>query len=149
MMPPIGHMIAALIVGALVSAQPPMNAILARAIGSSYGAAAISIGVAMLCALVLVAVAGTGDISRATLAGVPWWVYLAGTVGAIFVAGGVVIAPVTGALVFFVCVIAGQLLGAMIVDHFGAFQLAVRPISLLRLFGLALVLLGAVLVQRG
>jgi transporter family-2 protein len=61
----------------------------------------------------------------------------------------VVIAPVTGALVFFVCVVGGQLLGAMIVDHFGAFQLAVRPISLLRLLGLALVLLGAVLVQRG
>jgi uncharacterized membrane protein YdcZ (DUF606 family) len=54
----------------------------------------------------MLAVAGRGDMSRATLASVPWWVYLAGFVGTVFVAGGVVIAPVTGALVFFVCVVA-------------------------------------------
>ncbi len=58
------------------------------------------------------------------------------------------IAPVTGALVFFVCIIAGQLLGAMLADHFGAFGLTVREISLPRVMGLVLVLVGAVLVSR-
>ena len=79
----------------------------------------------------------------------PWWVYLAGFVGTIFVAGGVVIAPVTGALLFFACVIAGQLIGATLADHFGLFGVALRPVSPARLAGIALVLGGAILAQRG
>jgi len=147
-MPMLPHMLAALLLGALVAFQPLANAILARAIGSPYGAAAISIAVAGLGALAMVAVTGRGDLRLATLAGVPWWIYLAGFIGTVFVAGGVVIAPVTGALLFFACVVAGQLGGAMLADHFGLFGVAVRPISLARLLGLALVLGGALLVQR-
>ena len=97
----------------------------------------------------MVALTGRGDISRATLASVPWWVYLAGFAGTLFVAGGVVIAPVTGALLFFICVVAGQLLGATLADHFGLFGLDLRPVSPARLIGLALVVGGAVLVQLG
>lgn len=143
------YMFAAIAVGALVSAQPPLNAILSRAVGSAYGATAISIFVAFLCILLLLTVTGSGNIKVETLMSVPWWVYLAGVVGALFVGSGVVIAPVTGALVFFVCVIAGQLIGSTLADHFGAFGLEVREISVWRLLGVLLVLVGAVMVWRG
>jgi transporter family-2 protein len=148
-MPLALYLVAAVLLGVLVALQPLINAVLARALGSPYGAAAISIFVAALGAVVMLAVTGRGDMSRATLASVPWWVYLAGLVGTVFVAGGVVIAPVTGALVFFVCVVAGQLLGATIADHVGLFGLDVRPVSATRLIGLALVLGGVVLANRG
>jgi transporter family-2 protein len=143
------YLAAALVLGVLIAVQPLMNAVLARAIGSPFGAAAISILVAFMGALVMILVTGRGDTSRAALAAVPWWIYLAGLIGTIFVAGGVVIAPVTGALLFVLCVVAGQLLGAMVADHVGAFGLDVRPASLARLAGLALVLAGVVLVRRG
>lgn len=142
-------MIAAIAVGALISVQPPLNAILARAVGSPFSASAISILIALISILVLLVFTGRGDLSAAALRSVPWWVYLAGVVGAIFVASGVVIAPVTGALLFFVCIVGGQMLGAIIADHFGAFGLQVRPVSVQRLLGLALVLAGALLVHRG
>ena len=148
-MPMLPYLFVALLLGALVAFQPLANAILARAIGSPYGAAAISIAISVLGALAMVSITGRGDIRVATLAAVPWWVYLAGFIGTVFVAGGVVIAPVTGALLFFACVVAGQLGGAMLADHFGWFGVTVRPISLVRLAGLALVLGGALLVQRG
>lgn len=148
-MPAIGYMLAAIVMGGLVSIQPLINAVLARAIGSAIGAATISITVAFLGALALVAATGPGDMRLATLGAVPWWVYLAGTIGTVFVAGGVLVAPVIGALLFVVCVIAGQLTGALVADHFGAFGLAVRPVSLVRLLGLVLVLAGAVMVLRG
>ena len=143
------YLAAALMLGMIIAIQPLMNAVLARAIGSPYGAAAISILVAFIGALLMILVAGRGDTSRASLSAVPWWIYLAGFIGTAFVAGGVLIAPVTGALLFFLCAIAGQLLGATLADHFGAFGLEVRPISLERLAGLALVLAGVVLVRRG
>jgi transporter family-2 protein len=142
-------MAAAVLLGVLVTLQPLMNAILSRAIGSPYGATAISILVAGIGAVAVVAVTGRGDMSRATLASVPWWVYLAGFIGTVFVLGGVVLAPVTGALLFFICVIAGQLAGAMLADHFGLLGLPLRPASLARMLGVALVLGGAILVQRG
>jgi transporter family-2 protein len=144
----IPYMLAAIVVGVLVSAQPPLNAIVSRAVGSAFGASAIQIFVALFFALVIVVMTGSGEISRDTLSAVPWWAYLAGIFGALFVVTGVVIAPVTGALVFFVCIIAGQLLGSMLADHFGAFGLQVREVSLPRVIGFVLVLTGAFLVGR-
>lgn len=141
---------AAVLLGALVAMQPLINAVLAAAVGSPAVATTISIFVAFLGALMLLAVMGTGaGLSRAALASVPWWAYLAGFIGTLFVGGAIVIAPVTGALVFFVCIVAGQLVGATLADHFGAFGLEIRPVSALRIAGLALVLIGAVMVQKG
>jgi transporter family-2 protein len=142
------YMLAAMLVGMMVAAQPPMNAILARAVGSAYAATAVAIFIAFSMAMILHLVTGTGEISRQTLSQAPWWVYLSAIAGVAFVVSGVTIAPVTGALVFFVCIIAGQLLGSMLADHFGAFGLQVREISLPRVLGLVLVLVGAVLVSR-
>ena len=138
----------AILVGAIVSTQPALNALLARSVGSSYGAAAISIAVAFGSILIAATVAGMGQITPQTLGAVPWWVYLAGVAGTVFVAGGVIITPVTGALVFFVCVIAGQLIGSTLADHFGAFGLEVREISIMRILGIGLVLVGAIIVSR-
>lgn len=148
-MHPILFMLAAVVVGAGVAAQPPLNAILSRAVGSHLVATSISIFTAFGCSLILLAATGNFRVSPAALTAVPWWVYLAGVFGAIFVSAGVVIAPVTGALVFFVCIVAGQLLGSMLADHFGAFGLAVREISPARVAGILLVILGAILVSRG
>ena len=143
------YILAAVLVGALISAQPAWNALIARSIGSSFGAVAINTFIALCCSLALLAWVGTGRISVATLIAAPWWAYLAGVVGAVFVASGVFIAPVTGALVFFVCVITGQLIGSTLADHFGAFGLEVKEFSLSRMLGLAMVISGAILVSTG
>lgn len=148
-MPALPFLLAAVLTGAFVSLQPAMNARLAGAIDSAMGAASISIFVSLMLALLLLILTGGGTITRETLTSVPWWVYLGGPVGTAFVAAGVFVAPVTGAMLFFVCVVAGQLIGSMLADHFGAFGLEVRQISPQRIIGIALVLAGAVLVQRG
>lgn len=143
------HMLAAVIVGAMVAAQPPLNAILSRSVGSHLVATSVSIFAAFCCSLVILAATGSFRLSPAALTAVPWWVYLAGVFGAIFVGAGVVIAPVTGELVFFVCIVTGQLMGSMLVDHIGAFGLAVREASPARIVGILLVIAGAILVSRG
>ena len=142
-------MLAAIVAGILISTQPALNAILARSIGSATSAATVSIAVALVFMILLTLFGDRGELTFQKLLNVPWWVYLAGVVGAVFVAAGVMIAPVTGALVFFVCVVAGQLIGATLADHFGAFGLDIRPMSLLRAIGICLAIAGAVLVGRG
>lgn len=138
----------ALTIGMLVSIQPAMNVILARAVESSYGAAVISHLVALLSILLVVAVIGAGKITPQALTSIPWWVYLAGVIGMFYVASGIVIAPVTGTLVYFIFVIAGQLIGSVLADHFGILGLQVREISTMRLAGLGLVLTGAFMVSK-
>ncbi len=59
------------------------------------------------------------------------------------------VAPTLGFALFFVCIIAGQLVGSTVVDQFGAFGLPVKPASTMKLAGLAMVLAGAALVQYG
>jgi transporter family-2 protein len=143
------YILAALLVGAASSVQPAVNAILARAIGNPYGATVVSVFVAFCTILLISQVTGRGQITPSVLASLPWWVYLGGVVGAVLVASGVIIAPVTGALLFFILIVAGQLLGAMLMDHLGAFGLAVREVSFLRVCGFLLVLVGAAMVLRG
>ncbi len=142
-------LIAALL-GALLTIQPLMNAILTRSVGNPLAATAVSVLVSFLSALALLVATGrTTDLWRAFTAPVPWWVYLAGIAGSAFVLGAIMIAPVIGGAAFFVCVVAGQLIGATLGDHFGILGLAERPVSVERLLGLALVLGGAALMQRG
>ncbi|WP_181164438.1 DMT family transporter [Amaricoccus solimangrovi] len=138
--------------GALLTIQPLMNGVLTRAVGNPLAATTVSGLVTFLSALALLAVSGRpGDFLRglaAFQAPVPWWVYLAGMIGTAFVFGAILIAPVIGAAAFFVCVVAGQLIGATLADHIGLLGLEQQPVSLTRIAGLLLVLIGCVIVQR-
>jgi len=78
----------------------------------------------------------------------PWWVIIGGVIGALYVAGSIITAPVLGVALFFICVVAGQMIGSSIIDQLGAFELAVKPVNTMKLIGISFVLLGAVLVQN-
>ena len=141
-------MAAAALIGLALSQQPAINGATSGFLGSAFAAAAFSLTISALL------VAGVFWFSGApTQAGqfltLPWWSVLGGVIGAVFVAGGAILVPVTGAAVFFVCLIAGQLLGAVIADAIGAFGLEERALSAQKLAGIALAFAGVVLVRWG
>jgi len=140
-------LIAALI-GAAFAAQPAINAVAAQSLGSALPATVLSVAITLLASIGLMVVTGTtpGVASFATL---PWWVVMGGLIGVLVVAGGASIVPITGAALFFVTFVAGQLLGSVVLDHIGAFGLAVREISPLRLLGLLCTFAGVLLVRFG
>lgn len=139
---------AAILLGVVFSQQPAVNAAVSRVVGSPISAAAISVFVTFVLLVIMVPFTG-GSMRPATLMTLPWWSVLGGVIGVFIVAGGAALAPITGAALFFVCLVAGQLIGASIADHFGAFGLPERSISITRVIGLLLVMLGALLVHRG
>lgn len=142
------HIAAAVAIGALVSLQPPINTVMARTLGSPLLASVISIAIslAVVVPVWLTVGAGAGDLGQVRV--LPWWVVIGGMLGVVFVAGSVLVAPTLGIALFFVCVVAGQLLGATIADQVGAFGMPVKPLNPTKVIGLALVLVGAALVQR-
>jgi transporter family-2 protein len=123
---------------------------MARIVGSPILAACISIAISLVTVILVWLVSGgtgSGDVSQ--VRALPWWVLLGGVIGVVFVAGSVIVAPVLGVALFFVCVVAGQLLCATLADHFGAFGMAVQPVTGMKVLGLGLVLAGAALVRGG
>lgn len=147
------YSLVAVCLGVLLTVQPLMNGVLGRAVHNPLAATTVSGLVTFLSAFAMLTLTGrAGDFFRGLAAfgaPVPWWVYLAGMVGTAFVFGAIQIAPVIGAAAFFVCVVAGQLIGATFADHVGLLGLTPHPVSAGKIAGLALVLAGAVLVQRG
>lgn len=135
-------------IGAAFAAQPGINAAAGKVLGSPIPAAVLSI------AITLISSAGLMFITRTTpswdmFSQLPWWVVLGGLIGVLVVAGGAAIVPITGVAVFFVCMIFGQLVGSVFLDHVGAFGLPVQEISLLRVCGLILTLAGVICVRYG
>jgi transporter family-2 protein len=73
---------------------------------------------------------------------------MGGVYGVGFVCAAAFSAPRLGVATTITLMVGGQLLIGVILDHFGAFGIEPRPVSLGRIAGLALVVLGVLLVRR-
>lgn len=144
----ITHLLSALAIGIAFAAQPAINGTAAKILDSTVSAAALSIGITFICTLILIPFLG-GVPKEGAITQLPWWVVFGGMIGVAVVAGSAAIAPVTGAALFFVCLIAGQLFGSVLIDHVGAFGMSVRPINIAKLCGVGLALMGVLLVRFG
>jgi len=138
----------AVVAGFFMSVQAPTNAILGKASGSAVVAAFISFLIGTLALGVAVA-AGSGRLLAPELRAVPWYAWLGGLYGAFFVAMAAFGAPRIGTGPLLTAAIAGQLIGAIVLDHYGMLGLARQPVSPEKLAGAALVLIGAFIVRRG
>jgi bacterial/archaeal transporter family-2 protein len=135
------------IAGALVSLQAPTNAILAKAGNSAILAALISFCVGTI-ALLIAWLASPNRPGTEAFAGLPWYAWLGGLYGAVFVAVAAYAAPKIGVASLITIGIAGQIAMALWLDHVGAMGLTREPIGLGRIIGALMVVAGVVLVRR-
>lgn len=142
----LSYLLGAVLIGMTFALQPAINSVAAKTLGSPVSAAVISVAITLMSCIALLPLFGA-TLETSAIVKLPWWVIFGGFIGAGVVAGGAAIAPVTGAAAFFVCMIAGQLIASALVDHFGAFGFPKRPADMLRVLGILLVLVGAILVQ--
>jgi len=131
----------ALLAGALVSLSRALNGRLALAT-SALGAFAWNhvVGLGVLVALGLV----LGGLLPPGLGSVPFWAWVGGPLGVVFVASGSWLIARIGATLTALMVIAGQMVSGVLLD-----LLAGVPGSLMwRALGVGLILAGMVLAQR-
>ena len=131
-----------------MSLQAPTNAILAKAGGSPIIAALISFAVGTVTLLLVSLVSGPRP-GAASFSGVPAYAWLGGLYGAFYVAVAAYAAPRIVVASQITIAIAGQLVMAIAIDHFGALGLMREPVTLVKVAGAALVLAGVVMVRRG
>lgn len=133
--------------GGATALQAPTNARLMTAVGSPVNAAFVSFAVGT-AALAVLALMGQTRPDIAAARALPWYAWVGGLYGVIFVIAATWGVPRLGVALTITLMVAGQLLVSLILDHFGAFGTPVQPVNLGRLAGVALVVAGVVMVRR-
>ena len=133
--------------GCLVGMQPAVNSRLGKSIGTIQAATvSFVVGTVALAALALIVGGGFGGLRNADQA--PWWAFIGGLLGAVFVAVAIVAVRTLGASGLTAAVITGQLAMSVVIDRFGLLGIAKQQISPLRIAGLVLLAAGVALVVR-
>ncbi len=138
----------ALVAGMLAPLQAGLNGKMGRAIESPVYAALISFAVGTLV-LFFYALATRVDLTNIRHAtDTHWSVWSAGFLGAFYVTATIILTPRLGATLTFGLVVAGQLVMATLMDHFGLLGVSVQSLSWQRLAGIALITAGVILIRK-
>ena len=137
-------LIAIAVGGACISTQAPINARLGSVAGDPVVAAAISFIVGAIVLSVIVLLRGAVP-SVGQMAAAPWWAWVGGALGAVYVWAAVWSVGTLGVVTMVAALIFGQLAAALILDAIGAFGLQVREVSWTRISAVGLVAAGLVL----
>ena len=134
--------------GSMLPLQAGINGQLAKHLCSVMAAALVSflVGTIALLTIVLTQRELSG---LAAFKGLSWWHWSGGLLGVIFIATATYAGSRTGALLFMVLVLAGQLSMALVLDHNGWVGFREAPVTLGKLAGLLLIVGGIWLIRRG
>ena len=95
---------------------------------------------------ILIGLTGWDSTVFTRLKEVPLWLLTAGVMGGLLVFGIAWTMPQLGAATAFVLMIAGQVISGMIFSHFGLLGSPVEPISMMKVFGVVLLVAGVAIV---
>jgi len=138
----------ALVAGGMIALQAPINAEAAGRLGHPISAATMSFCVGTVVLIALMFLLARGSTNFGALQTMPLYMLLGGgLLGAVYVTVNLMLAPKIGIAAVMALGIAGQLFTALLLDRFGMFQLIERELSLGRVSGAILVLVGALMVR--
>lgn len=133
--------------GACLATQAGINAQLGRYLGHPLWATFVSFAVGTLLIIPLLVIWRVPEPALTLASKAPWWIWTGGAIGVFFVTAALMLAPKTGIAAFLAAMIAGQMLASLVLDHYGLIGLPVRPITLTRALGTALIVAGVLVAQ--
>ncbi len=145
----------ALVAGFTLSLSVGLNTTVGRYLKNPVASALFNF-VGGAIALIIIALVGLGsgllEFNFATLGsrlgGAPWWAWLGGLMGALYVTGITVTGPAIGAALTNVLTVAGQLLMSLVADTAGLFRDQSHPLTLFRVAGVILIIIAVLLIKR-
>lgn len=137
----------ALAAGLGVALQAGINAHLGRSLGDPVLAAFVSFAVGAVGLGILVLALRPTLPGTQALAGIPAWAWMGGLLGAFYVATAILVAPRLGAASLVTLVIAGQVLTALVIDHYGWLGFQQQLVTWPRAVGAGLLAAGVALIR--
>jgi bacterial/archaeal transporter family-2 protein len=136
-----------IIAGSMITIQSVLNSALGKKTGN-LGSVLILTLVSISILLVLIILFP----NTASLRNIPgmaeWYLYIGGVLGVVILAAPIFLIPKIGTTSTLTALVVGQLLLALLLDHFGLFGFPKVEINLMRIVGVVLLALGAFLIRQ-
>ena len=139
--------LAALLVGAMIPFQLAFNAQLGVAMKSPYTAGLVIFVVGALAMLIMIAVMKQPLPAANAIVNAPSTAWLGGVLASFYILAVVIVTPKLGVGTTVVLVISGQILFALVLEHFGAFGSMQHTFSWSRALGAVLVIAGVFAIR--
>lgn len=137
----------ALISGAFLPIQAGLNAKMGKAVESPVHASLISFAIGLV-ALLVYNFTTRNQPSWAGLKAAPWYAWTPGILGAFYVTAIIMAFPRIGAALTFGLVVAGQMLIAVLLDHFNILVAQQHSINVWRILGVLMIIGGVILIRK-
>ena len=136
------------LIGLAMTIQSGVNAQLRSAVNHPLFAAFLSFSGGLLSLGLILLFTRQPLPSWSELSAVSWYKFTGGLLGAFVVTSVIFTVHRIGAANMFVLIVAGQLITAVLMDHFGLLGLKHAPINMKKMLGILLVIAGAYLVNK-
>jgi len=129
--------------------QAVLNTKLGKQTGGPLISSLLSFLVGLICLFIINLFGNYTALSNMKLLSVsPWYVWMGGLLGVIYVSCVIFVNQQQGVALTFALVVAGQIFISLLIDHFGLFDSIVRPVSLPKIMGALLIIAGLVLIKK-
>lgn len=135
------------VAGVLTTLQSGANASLNKALGQPILAALAVVATNLVVYLVAIPFVGLHWPTAERIAGAPWWAWLGGIFGGVYVLSAIFFAERLGAAVFTGLVVTAGIVTSILLDHFGWVGFEQHTAGLGRIAGGALMIGGIILVS--
>ena len=138
-----------LIIGAMMPVQAILNTRLGRQIGGPLMGSLMSFLVGLICLFILNLASNYSAVAQLKPSSTgPWYIWLGGLLGAMFVGYITWVNQKQGMALTFALVVSGQIFISLLIDHFGLLGSAIRTITLEKIAGAALIIAGLILIKK-
>jgi len=134
--------------GIALTLQSGINYQLRAALNHPILAAFISFLVGTVALLLILILSKQALPAWQVYSGISWYKFIGGLLGVFIVTVTLLSVKEIGAANMFVLIIAGQLVTAVWMDHFGIMGLTISPVTVKKMAGICLLVAGAWLVNR-
>lgn len=139
-------MLLVLVSGAFLPIQAGLNARVGKVVENPVGASLVSFVVGAV-GLVLYMLLTRQSINFGNIQEAPRYIWIGGLLGAFYVTVIVLAFPKLGPGWTFGLIVAGQMITAMLLEHFNILVAQPNPINAMKLLGVALIVVGVVIIR--
>jgi transporter family-2 protein len=144
----VGFPLLAMFAGTSLVIQVALNANLRSELASWSWAALVSYLGGTVMMLIILLIQREPRPAASPLASIPWTSWTGGFFGGVYIILSIILLPRLGAAAVVAFVLSGQMLTALVFDHYGLMGLTLHSVTPLRLAGAVLLISGVVLIRQ-
>ena len=142
------YILLALLIGATIPVQVAANTTLRAFLGHPFWVSVAIFALGLVLSLLLALGVRSPPPQAADLPTVPLWAWSAAFLAILYQVGTIVAGPRLGAASLIGLIIAGQLVAALVIDHFGLLNFELHRLNWQRIVGAVCLLVGVTLIRR-